>query len=59
MATETNTMRGDCPTHGTVEATRELPRVTFPPVYTAVKRALAKRRPFVCPECGNPVETGE
>ena len=57
MATETETMHGDCPTHGTVAATRELPKVTFPPVYTAVKRALAKRRPFVCPECGKPVET--
>lgn len=57
MATETETVYGDCPTHGTVAATRELPKVTFPPVYTAVKRALAKRRPFVCPECGAPVET--
>lgn len=53
MATATETTRGGCPTHGIVEARRELPKVTFPPVYTAVKRALAKRRPFVCPECGS------
>ena len=59
MASETETMHGDCPTHGTVEATREIPKVTFPPIYTAVRRALAKRRPYVCPECGAPVDTGE
>ena len=57
MATETQTMHGDCPTHGTVEATRELPRVTFPPIITAVRRSLAKKRPYRCPECGAEVET--
>ncbi len=56
MAKETQTTTGTCPTHGTVEATRDLPRVTFPPIYTAIKRSLAKRRPFRCPECGKPVE---
>ena len=35
MATETQTRTGDCPTHGEVEATRELPRVTFPPIINA------------------------
>ena len=58
MATETQTTVGDCPTHGEVEATREVPRVTFPPIYTSIRRALAKRRrPYVCPECGAPCET--
>ena len=38
MATETQTTLGDCPTHGEVEATREIPRVTFPPIITAVRK---------------------
>ena len=58
MATETQTTTGDCPTHGTVEATRDIPRVTFPPIVTAVLRSRAKRRrPFRCPTCGATVET--
>jgi len=58
MPTETQTTIGDCPTHGRVEATRELPRVTFPPVITATLRAIAKRRrPYRCPTCGGPVDT--
>jgi hypothetical protein len=56
MAKETETITGTCATHGTVEATRDLPRITFPPIYTAIKRSLAKRHPFRCPECGEPVE---
>ena len=57
MASETQTRTGTCPTHGTVEGTRELPRITFPPIITAVRRAIAKRRPYRCPECGAEVET--
>ena len=58
MATETQTTTGDCPTHGEVEATRELPRVAFPPLITSLRRALAKRRrPYRCPTCGAAVET--
>ena len=58
MATELQTTVGDCPTHGEVEASRELPKVTFPPVITAVMRAVAKRRrPYVCPTCGAAVDT--
>jgi hypothetical protein len=57
MATETQTATGDCPTHGTVDAVREIPVVTFPPIITAVRRALAKRRPYRCPTCGAQVET--
>ena len=56
MATETQTATGHCPTHGEVEATRQIPRVTFPPIITAVRRALAKRRPYRCPTCGAAVE---
>jgi hypothetical protein len=57
MATDTQTTTGHCPTHGTIQATREIPRVTFPPIITAVRRALAKRRPFQCPTCGAEVKT--
>jgi len=57
MANETQTKHGDCPTHGTVEATREIPKLTFPPIVNAVRRSLAKRRPYRCPECGAEVQT--
>lgn len=57
MATETQTRTGDCPDHGEVEGTREIPRVTFPPVINSVRRMIAKRRPFRCPTCGSPVDT--
>lgn len=52
MAIETQTTIGDCPTHGEVEAIRELPQMSFPPMITAVRRAIAKRRPYRCPTCG-------
>jgi hypothetical protein len=59
MATETQTAVGDCPTHGEVQGTREIPKVTFPPLITAVQRAIVKRRrPYRCPTCGAEVETG-
>lgn len=58
MATETQTTLGNCPTHGQVEAARQIPRVTFPPIITAVMRTFAKRnRPYVCPRCGAAVVT--
>ena len=56
MANETQTTTGLCPTHGDVQAAREIPRVTFPPIITAVMRAIAlRRRPYLCPACGAPV----
>ena len=57
MATEVETQTGRCATHGTVEATREIPRMSFPFIVYGVMRAMAKRRPFTCPECGEPVTT--
>jgi len=58
MPTETDTLAGDCPTHGTVDAVREIPKVTFPPVITAVMRAVAvRRRPYRCPTCNAVCET--
>ena len=43
-------------THGTVEATREVPETGFPFVVFAIWRAVAQRRPFLCPECGASVQ---
>ncbi len=57
MRKETQTTIGLCPTHGDVQATREIPRVTFPPIITAVMRAIAaRRRPYLCSTCGAPVQ---
>jgi hypothetical protein len=59
MTTETQRTLGVCPTHGEVDAIRELPQVAFPPLITAVRRAVAKRRrPYRCPTCGAVVRTG-
>jgi hypothetical protein len=57
MPTEIQTITGDCPTHGQVEAVRELPRISFPPIISAIRRAIAQRRPYRCPTCGVAVET--
>ena len=55
MATEVEIRTGRCAAHGTVEATREMPRVSFPFVLYAIRRAQARKRPFLCPDCGEPV----
>jgi hypothetical protein len=57
VATETQTSSGRCPTHGDVEGTRDMPGSGFPWVYNAVRRMIARRRPFRCPDCGAAVET--
>ena len=54
MATEVETQPGHCATHGTVEATREIPAVGWPFIYYAIRRARARKRPFLCPDCGEP-----
>jgi hypothetical protein len=57
MPSKPETRSGQCATHGTVEATREMPQPSFPFLVYAVRRARAKRRPFRCPTCGEPVTT--
>ena len=57
MATEVQTRTGRCAAHGTVEAAREVPQMGFPFVVYAIWRAVAQRRPFLCPECGTAVQT--
>jgi len=56
MATEVQTQTRRCSTHGAVEATREVPQLGFPFVIYAIWRAVAQRRPFLCPECGTAVQ---
>ena len=56
MPLQLETAFGDCPTHGRVEGERYLPKVAFPPMISAVRRALAKARlPYKCPQCGSSV----
>jgi hypothetical protein len=58
MAKELQTQTGQCETHGQVEATREIPGMGFPFVVFAIWRAMARRQPFRCPECGAAVGAG-
>jgi hypothetical protein len=52
MADEKQTRPGRCPTHGNVQAERPMPNLKFPFVVYAVRRALARRGAYRCPECG-------
>jgi len=56
MATELQTKAAHCPTHGAVQATRQVPGPSFPFIVYAVRRFIASRRPFRCPECNAPVD---
>lgn len=58
MKMEVETKRGRCATHGTVEATREIPRMQFPYVVFATRRYMARRRPLRCPTCGADLTAG-
>jgi hypothetical protein len=55
MAKEVETRSGACPACWNVDATREIPKMGFPFIYFSVARAMARRRSFRCPECGQPV----
>jgi len=43
---------GQCSTHGQVEATKEIPKVSFPFLIWAVVRLRSTMQPYSCPECG-------
>lgn len=58
MPTDVQTQAGRCAAHGTVQATREIPKMGFPYIVYAIRRAAAQRRPFRCPECGAAVQAG-
>ncbi len=55
MGNAIETRTGRCQVHGTVSATRKIPEMGSPYVYFAVARAVARRRPFRCPECDQSV----
>jgi hypothetical protein len=57
MPIEVQTRSGSCPTHGAVEGTREIPGSGFPFVVNAVRRYMARKKPYRCPTCGAPVTT--
>ncbi len=52
MANDIQTRTATCPTHGTVEATREMPKPGFPIFLYAARRLIAGKRPYRCPTCG-------
>ena len=56
MAAEVETRTGQCSTHGTVQATREIPGWGFPFFLYAILRSRARHKPFLCPECGAAVQ---
>jgi hypothetical protein len=58
MSDQTETSTGICPTHGTVQAERRMPRPGWPYLVYAIRRMLAAKRPYRCPDCGMPV-TGD
>jgi len=55
MSNQVETRAGTCARHGEVAGVREIPDVGFPFVYYAIVRAIARRRPFRCPDCDQPL----
>ena len=52
MNSETRTREGTCATHGRVAGEKQVPKLTFPFLFTGVARILAAFRPYRCPQCG-------
>ena len=52
---ETRTQQGTCARHGQVTGVKQLPKLRFPIVITAVARGAASLQPYKCPECGGRV----
>ena len=42
--------------HNISLATRDIPKMGFPFIVYAYLRSRAKRKPFLCPECGDAVQ---
>ena len=55
---KTETAPGRCSQHGQVQGVREKPRPSFPFIVSLVRRVLANRAPYTCPECGEEIERG-
>lgn len=57
MAPREQSQYGQCPQHGQVKATRQMPSLSFPFMLTAVRWFRARKQPYLCPQCGQPVQT--
>ena len=54
----TQTKYGECPTHGQVQARRDVPSMSWPFIVSAVRRLASRNKPFTCPTCGSEVQAG-
>jgi hypothetical protein len=52
------TAQGRCSQHGRVQGVRDKPRPSFPFILYLIRRQLASRAPFTCPECGEAIARG-
>jgi hypothetical protein len=50
--TQQRVVSGRCPDHGIVQATKEIPTLSFPFVVYGVRRAKATFTAARCPQCG-------
>lgn len=50
--TEQKVVSGRCPTHGIVQATKDVPAMSFPFIVYGVRRAVAGMTAARCPQCG-------
>jgi len=46
------TKAGTCPTHGTVQATKQAPVFTPPGLFYVFKAVGSGLQPYRCPQCG-------
>ncbi len=57
MKSEIERKTGECATHGRVEGTREIPRMSFPFIVYWFLRRNARKKPYYCPVCDEPLKT--
>ena len=56
--TTTKTKSGRCPTHGMVQATKEVPAFAAPGLFWLFRHLAAAKEPYRCPQCGQAVTVG-
>jgi rRNA maturation protein Nop10 len=49
------TKAGECPTHGRIEAVKEVPAFSPPGIFWAFRRLGSLGTPYRCPQCGQKV----
>jgi hypothetical protein len=49
------TIPGECPTHGKVEGTKDVPSFSWPAIVFLFQRGWSALQPYRCPECGRKV----